>query len=494
MNKKRIMKKLYFIFILIVAWIIISNSNAYEIKIKFTNLKNVPVYLGYYISKTPYALDTAYVDKNGLAVFKDKKVLPGGMYLIFIPSMKFFEIIIDKEQNFSIEADTTDFIEFTKFKGSKDNIIFYDFQRYIKKAKERFDDMASKLKTVQDEKEKSKIIEEIKKINQDRINYIKKIYNENPDLFISKFLMATVDMEVPEPPTLADGKKDSLWQYYYYRNHYFDNFDPGDPRLLRTPLYEDKIMNFLDKVIPQIPDSIIPYVDMLIEKSKHDSTLFRYMLITLFNHYAKSNIMGMDAVYIHIADKYYIKEAWWSDKKFIEDLKDKVEKTKPLLIGKIAPDIQLLYVPAAHFQAAANDTALKKYPHVGQQFNLHNLKAKYIILIFWEADCGHCKKAVPELYKIYEEKFKPEKDIIIVAVSTLFGEEGKVKWVNFVNEHKLYDWINAWNPYSYQFKLTYDITSTPQIYVLDENKKIIAKRIAVEQIPEIIEIHKKMKK
>lgn len=487
------MKKHYIILIFVI-FLIDFSTNAYEIKVKFTNLKNANIYLGYYINKTPYALDTAYVDKNGFGVFKDNKVLAGGMYLIFIPSMKFFEILIDKEQNFYIETDTTDFIEFTKFKGSKDNIVFYDFQRYIKKAKERFDELTTKLKNTTDEKEKNKIIEEIKRINQERIDYIKRINKDNPELFVSKFLMATLDVEVPDPPLLPNGKKDTLWQYYYYRNHYFDNFDPGDPRLLRTPIYEDKIMNFLDKVIPQIPDSIIPYVDMLIEKSRSDSILFRYMLITLFNHYAKSNIMGMDAVYIHIADKYYIKESWWSDKKFIEDLKEKVEKTKPLQIGKVAPDIQLILVPAAHFQAAANDSALKRYPHVGQQFNLHYIKAKYIVLIFWEADCGHCKKAVPALYKIYEEKLKQEKEVVVVAVSTLFGEEGKEKWVNFVNEHKLYDWINAWNPYSYQFKLTYDITSTPQIYVLDENKKIIAKRIAVEQVPEIIEMDKKLKK
>ncbi len=58
----------------------------------------------------------------------------------------------------------------------------------------------------------------------------------------------------------------------------------------------------------------------------------------------------------------------------------------------------------------------------------------------------------------------------VLAISTLFGEEGKVKWVNFVNEHGLYDWKNAWNPYSYDFKLKYDIISTPQIFILDENK------------------------
>jgi hypothetical protein len=74
----------------------------------------------------------------------------------------------------------------------------------------------------------------------------------------------------------------------------------------------------------------------------------------------------------------------------------------------------------------------------------------------------------------------------ILAVSTLFGEDGKVKWVDFVNQHGLYDWMNAWNPYSYEYKLTYDILTTPQIYILDENKTIIAKKVGPEQVEEII--------
>ena len=192
----------------------------------------------------------------------------------------------------------------------------------------------------------------------------------------------------------------------------------------------------------------------------------------------------MDAVHVHLADKYYIHESWWSDAKFIADLKDRTEKAKPLLIGAIAPDAELMSVPAEHFISALTDTSLRRYPHAGTKINLRQVNAKFLVLLFWEADCGHCKIAVPELYKIYEELNDP--NVKVLAVSTLFGEDGKTKWVDFVNEHKLYDWINAWNPYSYDFKLKYDVVTTPQIYMLDENKKIIAKKISPEQVKEII--------
>jgi thiol-disulfide isomerase/thioredoxin len=390
------------------------------------------------------------------------------------------------DQTFSINVDTTDFLKTLAIKGSEENQIFLDFQEYMLTLRKQADSL-TKLITIHNEpKVKERLSEELKTINKNRIARIEKISNEHPGLFISAFLKATVDIVVPDPPKDENGiVRDSTWQYYYYRKHYFDNFNITDPRLLRTPLYEDKIMIYLTKIIPQIPDSLIPQVDYFIEKSRADSNLFRFMLITLFNYYGKSNIMGMDAVQVYVADKYYIHDSWWSDDKFLADLKDRIEKAKPLLIGCVAPDIELMSVPAEHFRSAVTDTTLRRFPHVGTKFTLSQIKAKYLVLIFWEADCGHCKTIVPELYKIYQKSLQ-NLDVKILAVSTLFGEDGKAKWVDFVNEHSLYGWINAWNPYSYDFKLKYDVVSTPQIYILDENKKIIAKKIGPEQVEEIL--------
>ena len=463
-------------------------SQGYEIKFKINGLKDTTVIFGHWLNQSMYPDDTVFVNKNGEGVFKGKTALPGGMYIVYLPSTRYFEILLDKDQHFYFESDTSDFINTVKFKGSDDNQVFSDFQKYMKTLKERADDLQEKIKNATGDKERETFRSQLKNLGDERIAHIKKIINDNPGLWVSSFLKATIDIDVPEAPLLADGKKDSVWQYYYYRNHYFDNFNVSDARLLRTPLYEDKIMTFINKVIPQMPDSIIPYVDLLIEKSRADSNLFRYMLITLFNHFATSNIMGMDAIYIHIADKYYLTQAWWSDKKFLDDLKDRVEKAKPLMLGKVAPDIQLMNVPADHFIAAETDTALKRYPHAGTQFNLHDVNSKYIVLVFWEADCGHCKTAIPKLHDIYEKSLKSRGDVKIVAVSTLFGEDGKIKWVDFVNKNKLYDWINAWNPYSYQFKIEYDISSTPQIFILDKDKKIVAKRIGPENVEGLIKM------
>jgi thiol-disulfide isomerase/thioredoxin len=328
--------------------------------------------------------------------------------------------------------------------------------------------------------------EELDGLNAHVQKYIEARIEENEDNFFGVFARALQEVKVPDPPLGEDGKPiDPAFQYKYYKAHYFDNFDFTDVRLLRTPFYEQKILTYIDRVAFQHPDSLIRECDMLIEGSRSDPALFRYMLITLFNHYAKSQIMGMDKVYIHIAEKYYIPEAEWSDPEFITKLQERVDKSKPTLIGVKATDIQLVQVPAEHFISAANDEELKKNPYVGSFFQLLDIPGKFIILYFWEADCGHCKTATPLLYEVYGRL--RDKGVEVVAVSTLGGEEGKVKWTNFINEHGLYDWVNAWNPYDFTYKTIYDIPSTPQLFILDEDRKIIAKRIGPEQAEQIIE-------
>jgi thiol-disulfide isomerase/thioredoxin len=433
-----------------------------------------------------YPDDTVMLDNKGYGVFKSSKKLPGGMYMMYLPNATFFDVIIGADQTFSVETDTVDFVKTMLIKGAEDNEIFLDFQKYMIGLKVKSDSILPLIKAEGDPKVKEQLSEKFKKMGEERISRIATIRKEHPDLFVSDFLQTTVDVVVPDPPRDEKGAViDSSWQYYYYRNHYFDNFNIADPRLIRTPFFEEKIITYITKIVPQFPDSLIPQVDYLIEKARNDSDTYKFVLITLFNYFGKSNIMGMDALYVHIADKYYIHDSWWSEAKFIADLKGIVEKTKPLLIGAIAPDAELMSVPPEHFKSALSDTSLRHYPHVGLKINLRQVKAKYLVLLFWEADCGHCKTAVPELYKIYEKSLV-SLGVKVLAISTLFGEDGKAKWVDFVNEKGLYNWINAWNPYSYDFKLKYDVITTPQIYILDENKKIIAKKIAPEQVEEII--------
>jgi thiol-disulfide isomerase/thioredoxin len=315
--------------------------------------------------------------------------------------------------------------------------------------------------------------------------YVKNLVDSNQGTFLSKFILSLKEVEVPDAPRDNFGNiTDSTFQVRYYKSHYFDYFDLSDVRLLRTPFYEKKLMNYLDNLVVPFPDTVYKEVDHLIQLSRADTFLFKYMLTTLFNYYANSKYLTMDAVYVYLAEKYYIPEAKWSDQKFIEDLKKRVVKIKPLLVGNPAPDVQLVRVSDEHFMIAAEDTSLKKNPYVGEFFKLRSVPAKFLLLYFWEADCGHCKKAIPELHAIYERL--KSKGVQIIAVHMLSGIPGKEKWVDFISSNNLYGWINAWNPYDFSYRDIYDINSSNILYLFDKDKKILAKRISPEQAEQII--------
>jgi len=459
-------------------------SDAVKINIEIHGLSDTSVILAHYLNKSIFPDDTIWLNSKGKASFKSKKPYQQGMYIIYLPTGKYFEFLLGNDQVFSLKTDTVNFVENMKIKGSYENAIFFDFQKYVISIKDELKKNQDTLKNG-DPNSKKQARERLEQLSSERRDKINQIISQKPSLFVSTFLKSTLDIKMPEPPKKENGEIDSAAEYQYYKNHYFDNFDPSDGRLLYTPLYEDKIMFYLEKVIIQIPDTLMKEIDVLMEGAKNDSTLFRYLLITLFNHYGNSNIMGFDAIQVHLAEKYYLKYSWWTDDKFLSELEERVKILKPLTLGNDAPNIELLAVPPDHFRVAENDTALKKYPHVGELFRINDVQADFTVLFFWEATCSHCKVAVPKMYGIYKEQLEPL-GIKVISVSTLFGEEGKVKWVDFVNKNHMYDWINAWNPYDYQFKITYDIRTTPQIFIIDKNKKIVGKRIAPEQVPELI--------
>lgn len=465
-----------------------AQTTGYNIEIMVNGLADSDLILGHYLGKSMYPDDTITVNSKGYGVFSSDKELSQGLYIVYFADGTYFDLLIGADQHFFIETDTGNYVDNLVANGSLENELFFGFQKYMMHKQKELKAVQAQLQKAEDDKEKEKLNKQLVKLSNEGHDKINSICEQNPDLFVSTFLKATLEVEIPE-----ELQADKAKGFQYYKTHYFDNFDIGDVRLLYTPLYEDKLMQYLDKLVVPDPDTLIAEIDMIMEKAKSDSALFRFVLVKLFSKYGKSNYMGMDAVQVHLAEQYYLKDAWWSDDKYMKELEERIAVLKPLLIGQPAPDIQLRYVPEEHFRMASKDTALKRYPHAGSFFKISDIKADFTILLFWEASCSHCKKVLPQMYEMYQDTLM-EQNIQVVAISTLFGEDGKEKWIDFINKKEAWRWINAWNPYDYKYKEIYDVRSTPQIYLLNKEKEIIGKRLGPENIYELIEAYKKHNK
>src|SRR5688500_17572945 len=106
------------LFIFISANSLFASKSGYSIKLKVNGIKDTVCYLGNYYGDKQYLKDSAKVDASGKFIFEGKENLDGGIYLIILPDKKYFELIVDKEQFFSAETDTADYIKHMKIKGS----------------------------------------------------------------------------------------------------------------------------------------------------------------------------------------------------------------------------------------------------------------------------------------------------------------------------------------------------------------------------------------
>jgi thiol-disulfide isomerase/thioredoxin len=304
-------------------------------------------------------------------------------------------------------------------------------------------------------------------------SYLKEVINENNGNLLSVLVKAILPPEIPEfsVPVVVSNPDSLRWvlNYNYNKDHFFDNIDLTDERLLRTPIFYARLNTFFTNVVIQAPDSINKEIDKIIKKCEGNNKVFQFVAVYLFNHFRESEIMGHDAVIVKLADDIYLTgKADWVTKEFKDDLRKQIDLIRPNLIGKKGQNL-----------------IMDSYS--GIFVSLYDVQKEFTILYFWEPDCGHCKEATPKLKSFYE-KAKNE-NIEIFAVCT---QSDKQKWTKYIDDYKL-TWINGWDPQrSSHYDFYYNVQSTPTVFILDKNKVIIAKKLSVEDIGPFIENYRKM--
>jgi thiol-disulfide isomerase/thioredoxin len=439
----------------------------YNINIKVNKLSNSNLYLGYHYGLKTFIVDTIQINNNGKGIFKGNKKLHQGIYFIAFPSMNYFDFLINENQNFSIVTDTSNFLENLSFKNSNENKVFLEYQTIIGKLRIALTKQNAQLDKYRHIPDSVKQIQNsINKLSSSIKQYKAKIISENKAALFTKIINALSEPVIPKPDInkLKDYNlnKDSVLQMYfysYYKDHYFDNFDFSDNRLLYSSILPSKINGFYSKIVNPLHDSLIFETKKLIEKASVNADMYKFTLIYLLSLFETSGKMSHDELFVYIAEAYYLSgKTKWMSKTLIEQLKLRVNSIKPNMIGKTAPNLLL-----------QDDKEL--------DFNINKLDDEYILLYFWDTECGHCKTYTPILHNI-SNKYKNK--IKFIAVYT---EKDKEKWLEYISDNKLNNWTNAYEKSGNSNLITlYDIYKTPRIYILNKNKTIIAKDIEIENI------------
>jgi peroxiredoxin len=448
------------------------DKDGYNIRVRIDGYKNDTCILAHHYGDKKY-ISATVTSKNedNEFIFEGEEPLKGGIYVVLIKeNNNYFEFLVPNEEDqkdliLSTKLDESkDLSKHLKIEGSKDNQAYLDYMKFNAKLQKEKIALQEKVGLEKQAKKKEKLQNSIKALDAKLKAYQLGAIEKNPNFLSSKLIAEWIVRDVPEAV-----KGDKFAWFYWTRAHFWDHFDFSDERLIRTPLFKYKMEIYTEKLTPTVPDSVIAAVDEILQKAKlgKNKVMFQYAASELLNKYAKSKIICMDAVYVFLGEKYYCSgEADWVDSVQLERICENVASIKPLQCGMYAPNVRL-----------------KKLD--GTPIHLYDVKAKYTAVYFWSPSCGNCSKTSAKLVPIYD-KYKDKGFEIFGICSESWKNLDQCK--KKVAEKGMI-FINT-SEDSYPLavaKKYYDLKVNPYILLLDEDKKIMFKRIDPQQIDDILQ-------
>lgn len=464
-------------------------AQGYNLKMIYKPVHNGYLYLGYYFGDKKYVQDSAILQPNGQAVFSGAEKLTGGLYIIVDPEKKkFFDILIDKEQEFQLTIDTAAFI-ISNITGSVENSFLEEYKSATNRFYRNYQTWQTELVTARTKTDSSSIQQKMNGVAMASQLWRDSFAVTHPESYLS--LLFRLMKEPAYNVAGAKTKQDSINSFYNYKKQYWQDISFADERLLRTPMFEQRLNKYMENVVYRHPDSIKAELDKFILYSRSNKTMFRYFINRFTNDYMNPRYMGLDVVFLHLFEKYYVtNQVDWLEKKDKDLVYNRAYSLMGNIIGEPAAELNLL------------DTSDRKV-------NLYSIKSAYTIVVFWDPDCSHCREQVPKLDSMYRKTWKKQGiQIVGVLTDTIRTDISKLplvkaNWTKYIREHHLEGWVHLYQtPQMKQaevknnlpgFRQTYDVYQTPTIYLLDEQKRIIAKKINPEQVDEFLEFKRNNK-
>lgn len=456
----------------------------YTVSGQVKNLAHTDIYLANYYGNKLYYSDTVRTDGDGNFSFPGKGYDKQGKYAFVIPGPKYFDFLIAGEDVY-LETDTNLFVPDVVFKKSIDNQVFFEYIKYISDMRKQRTACDSILvKDEFGEKQKEECRDMIASMNDDVVAYQKKLIEEHGDRMVGKFINMTLDVQVPKIiPADADTAQ---WRYEWYKSHYWDNCDLSDNRMVREQSIHKLLDRYINSVIPQVPDSVCVEAKRLIDKVVDQPDLFKYFVHYITHNSESSKLMCMDRVFVYMVNNYFKtgKAHWMSDEK-LKEVIEAADKKSNVLCNEVFPNIILSDMTDTNWVA------------------VRDVESKYTIVAIWETTCGHCKKELPKLMEVYNDW----KDLGL-KVYAIGNDYERMEWKEYVAEKELGDWIHVsddpligndhpdtvryvlmngiTNIESLNYRQTLDIQSTPKLFLLDEDKHIVAKQLNSGQLHDLL--------
>lgn len=231
---------------------------------------------------------------------------------------------------------------------------------------------------------------------------------------------------------------------------YWDDVDFNDTTLVGSQAMSDKLIAFFYSFTngdEQHFDSLsIAGLGVVLDKAKVNMRLYEYILEFALNGYSS---MGRDKVtdYLLNYPKLAEGEISMDEGTRLDSIAEPYQKVR---VGVKSPDYYGVTID-------------------GKEYAIHASSAKYTLVVFWSTDCEYCHEFLTQIRKHLDLK----SDFELVTFALADRQEEVIKTVKKMRlpGYHFFDDLR-WDSKAF---LDYHITSTPTVFVLDENKYIVCK-------------------
>ena len=424
----------------------------------FTGLSNEKVTLMQTFANSHQLIDTSYLNENGSFKFTLDEDLPSGQYRVVSQSgLDAFFIFNDEDIQFVVVTD--EYGKYVQVMKSVENMIYYDYENLKQKNLLKLDILGPVVtyypKTDPFYKKVTGRVDDLRKELTDKAS---ELTAKNPGTLAAHFIR----MEMPVFPPL-DISKDE--QQEFLKDHYFDHVDFSDTLLLKTSTLNTMLINYLSLYQNRNDDretfenKLLIGLDTILQKSAVNPEMYASVIDFLLQGFES---IGFDKGIDYISEHNQLDQFCENTEKILE-LQDKLELINRLAIGKKAPD----------FSHADID---------GNMIRLGDINAKKTLLVFWASWCPHCQSMVPEINKIREKYSENELKIIGISIDTSLTDLRRVITENHITWPNIAE-LKGWEG---TIPELYGIAATPTMFLLDEQKKIIAKPVNKNQLKKVL--------
>lgn len=454
-----------------------AQTPAYEITVTIKPFQSQYIYLGYYYGKQRPIVDSIKLDANGTGIFKGNKKLDQGLYLIGYPDKSgYFEVMVGADQKFSLLTDTSDLVHSIRYVNSPENERFNAYQQYTNTKGQLIDKTRGELALAKNKADSTRLNNILTQTNTEIQDYRLKFVKDHPKDLLTLLFNVMKEPSIPPADQHPGGKYDSNYAFQYYKQHYWDDVYFFDDRVVRTPVFEPKLDKYFEQLVYPNPDSVIKEIDWMLGFASVNEEMQKFLLVKFANRYLNQRYMWEDKVFVHLFEKYFSQKNYsWLTERGKKTIFDRAYSLMANLLGSPAPGVEL------------PDTA-------GKIRLLQEVKSPYTVVVFWDPTCGHCKETLPRIDSIYQAKWK-KSGVAIYAIAR--ETEGTPKdWKDFIHQHHLEEWTHVYNSKKEEntrvssgipvYAQLFDIQTVPTLYLLDKEKRILAKKIPLEQIDEVL--------